>query len=92
MLHTFNHSLDRRLPNLEITSEGQRSLRDQRVKLAGAEIPGNLDSGKRMMLKQAIGESFVSGFRRGMMIAVSLALLSALVAWLLIQGKGMAQA
>lgn len=85
MLHTFNHSLDRRLSNLEITPEAQRSLNDQRVKLAGAKVPDNFDSEKRMMLKQAIGESFVSGFRLVMMIAVSLALLSALIAWLLIQ-------
>jgi EmrB/QacA subfamily drug resistance transporter len=92
MLHTFNHSLDRRLSKVEITPEVHRSLDDQRLRLAGAEIPGNLDPEKRIMLKQAIGESFVSGFRLIMMIAVTLALLSALVAWLLIQGKGIGEA
>jgi hypothetical protein len=92
MLYTFNHSLDQRLSNLEITAEVQRSLHGQSDKLAGAEIPDNFDPEKRIMLKKAIGQSFVSGFRRVMMIAVALALLSALVAWLLIQGKGMAKA
>lgn len=87
MLHTFNDSLDRRLSNLGITPEAQRLINDQRVKLAGAKVPDNFDSAKRMILKQAIGESFVSGFRLVMMIAVLLALLSSLVAWLLIQGK-----
>jgi hypothetical protein len=92
MVYTFNHSLDQRLSNLEITAEVQRSLHGQSDKLAGAEIPDNFDPEKRIMLKQAIGQSFVSGFRLVMMIAVALALLSALVAWLLIQGKGMAKA
>jgi hypothetical protein len=54
-------------------------------------MPESLDPEERMMLKRAISESFVSGFRLVMIIAVSLALLSALAAWLLIQGKGMAE-
>jgi MFS family permease len=91
MLHTFNHNLDRRISNVDIAPEAQRSIHDQRVRLAGAVIPDKLNPEKRIMLKQAIGESFVSGFRLVMMIAVSLTLLSVLVAWLLIQGNVMAE-
>jgi hypothetical protein len=92
MLHTFNARLDRRLATLEITPEVKRSLDEQRVKLAGAEIPENLSPEIRATLKQAIDDSFVAGFRLVMMVAASLALLSALSAWLLIKGKAAAKA
>jgi hypothetical protein len=39
------------------------------------------------MLKQAIDESFVAGFRRVATVCAALALLSALSAWWLIEGK-----
>ena len=39
------------------------------------------------MLKRTAGESFVAGFRRIMLLSAGLALLSALGAWLMIDGK-----
>ncbi len=39
------------------------------------------------MIKQAINESFVAGFRLVMLVASGLALASAACAWLLIGGK-----
>jgi EmrB/QacA subfamily drug resistance transporter len=92
MLNTFNTNLDRRLAGLEITSEVKHSLDDQRVKLAGAEIPENLSPLTRERLRQAINESFVAGFRRVIMITVVLALLSSFSAWLLIRNKANAKA
>jgi EmrB/QacA subfamily drug resistance transporter len=86
MLQTFNTNLDRRLAVLELTPEVRRSIDDQRVKLAGAELPQNLNPLMRVSLRQAIDESFVAGFRRAMMITVALALLSSLSAWLFIKG------
>jgi EmrB/QacA subfamily drug resistance transporter len=88
ILHTFNTHLDDRLAALQITPEVKQSLDDQRVKLAGAEIPRTLGPGMRETLKQAIDESFVAGFRRVMLITVALALLSSLSALLLIAGRG----
>jgi hypothetical protein len=38
-------------------------------------------------LKQAVGESFVAGFRWVMLLCTALALLSAASAWLLIDGR-----
>jgi len=87
MLQTFNTNLNRRLDAIEVTSEVKHSLDDQRVKLAGAEIPENLSPTMRGTLRQTIDESFVAGFRRVMMITVALALLSSLSALLLIKGK-----
>jgi EmrB/QacA subfamily drug resistance transporter len=87
MLHTFNSELDRRLTALQITPEVKEELSGQRSRLAAAELPQNLDPARNRNLKQAIDESFVSGFRRVMAVAAVLALLSAVSAWLLIEGK-----
>jgi EmrB/QacA subfamily drug resistance transporter len=84
MLYAFNEQLDRHLTTLEVTPEVKQMLDGQRAKLAGAELPDNLGSVLRDKLKQTIDEAFVSGFRRVMVCAMALALLSALSAWLLI--------
>lgn len=91
MLHTFNSRLDERLSNLNVTPDARRFVDGQRNKLAGAEIPDNLNPETKAELKRAINESFVHGFRVVMMIAASLALLSALASWLMIEGKAVKQ-
>ena len=87
MLHTFDRSLDRRLSGLDLSRETRQLLDAERVKLAGAEVPEGLASEMRIVLRRAIEESFVAGFRRVMLVAALLALLSALVAGLLIRGS-----
>ncbi|MGI8735312.1 MAG: MFS transporter [Pyrinomonadaceae bacterium] len=87
MLQGFNRQLDRHLASISVAPEVRQALDQQRVKLAGAELPANLDPSSSGKLKQAIDEAFVSGFRRVMLGAAVLALLSALSAWLLIDGK-----
>ncbi len=87
MLHTFNGKLDQRLQALGVTSETRQALDEQRTKLAGAEIPAALDPEQRRRLKEAIDGAFVSGFRRVSQVCVGLAILSALSALLLIEGK-----
>jgi EmrB/QacA subfamily drug resistance transporter len=87
MLHSFNSHLDRKLQTLGITPEVKQALVDQRSRLAAAEIPKNVDPALGQTLKQAVDEAFVYGFRRVTAVAMILALLSALSAWLLIEGK-----
>jgi EmrB/QacA subfamily drug resistance transporter len=87
MLSVFNHQLDRRLSVQGTIPTVAHSLDNQRTKLAGAQVPENLEAATRMALKNAINESFISGFRVVMMVAVGLALLSAASAWQLIEGK-----
>lgn len=89
MLQGFNSSLDRQLATLGVTPEVRQALDQQRVKLAGADLPAELDPAARAKLEQAIGEAFVTGFRRVMLGSACLALLSAVSAWLLIDGKRM---
>jgi EmrB/QacA subfamily drug resistance transporter len=87
MLSAFNRQLDRRISSLEMTPAVRRSLDEQRIKLAGAQAPEDVDAATRVALRGAINEAFVSGFRVVMIIAIGLAILSAVSAWLLIEGK-----
>ena len=87
ILHTFNGELDRRLQTLGVTPEVKQALDEQRTRLAAAEVPATVEPATGMLLKQAINESFVAGFRRVAMVCGTLALLSALSAWWLIDGK-----
>jgi MFS family permease len=84
VLHAFNRELDQRLARLDIPPEVGRSIDDQRVRLAGAELPPGIDDETRVTLRQAINESFVVGFRVVMMTAVGLALVSAICALIMI--------
>lgn len=91
MLHSFNAELDHRLAALNVAPEVQQALVAQRSKLAGVEVPTNLEPSLSSTLKRAIDDSFVAGFRRVMSVAMFLALLSAVSAALLIEGKSRAK-
>jgi EmrB/QacA subfamily drug resistance transporter len=84
ILYSFNRELDRRLEQLELTTEVRRAIDEQRVRLAGAELPPGVDDETRIALREAIDQSFVVGFRVVMITAVGLALASALCAWIII--------
>jgi len=87
MLHSFNRELDRRLPALPVAAELKQALDQQRNRLAAAEMPEGADPLQARLLKQAVSESFLAGFRYVNYVCAALALLSSLSAWLLIEGK-----
>jgi hypothetical protein len=84
VLHAFNRELDQSLARLDMSPEARHSIDDQRVRLAGAELPPGIDDQTQMALRRAIDESFVAGFRVVMMTAVGLALVSAVCALIMI--------
>lgn len=90
MLQTFNSRLDQRLAKLRVSPDTQRTLDVQRIKLAGAAIPADLDPVVRSALRNAINDSFVSGFREVMLISATLAALSGCLGWLFIRGDAQA--
>ncbi len=92
MLHAFNRETDRHLAQLNIAPELHRLIDEQRVRLAGAEFPLDINEETRAALKQAINESFIFGFRLVMISAVGLALASAFSAFIMIEGKATATA
>lgn len=87
MMHSFNTQLDRRLLALNAEPEVKQALVEQRTKLAAAEVPASVEPAQKQILKQAISESFLTGFRHVMLVSMALALLSALSAFVLIRGK-----
>jgi MFS family permease len=88
MLHSFNHAIDRRLTEVNAPPAAWESLQPQRAKLAAASLPEEFDRTTRQLIGQSIGESFVHAFRLIMAIGAALALISAIVAWVLIGTRG----
>lgn len=85
ILWAFNTSLNRQIIPLNLPIESLQQLDEQRRRLAGAEVPTELPESVQTAVAQAIDQAFVSGFRLVMLIAVGLALASALTALLMIQ-------
>jgi EmrB/QacA subfamily drug resistance transporter len=83
----FDHALSARLAGLALAPEASAAVQAQREKLAGITIPGGVDGATAVVLRRAIGDAFVAGFRSVMLVCAALALLSALSAWVLIDGK-----
>ena len=88
MLHAFDHSMDRRVADRNLPPAASQSLQAQRSKLAAASIPEDLDQMTKQTIGHAISESFVHAFRLIMAIGATLAVVSAIVAWLLIGTPG----
>lgn len=90
MLHGFNRNLNQELSALQVAPQVKQELDKQRMRLADAELPANLDESTKTRLQQVIQESFVAGFRQVALVSAVLAVLSALSAWWLIEGKKVA--
>jgi EmrB/QacA subfamily drug resistance transporter len=86
MLQCFNRALDERLPALNLPPAMQASLEGQRAKLAGADLSDNAPE-IRAGVREAIDRSFVDAFRRVVLVGAGLALASAAMAWVLIDGR-----
>ncbi len=89
MLQSFNHALDARLADFNLPPAAQKSLDDERAKLAGADV-SRTPPEVRASLREAIDRSFVDAFRRVMLIGTTLALASAIAAWALVDGRATA--
>lgn len=87
----FDNALDSHMNTPELSPEIRQMLDEQRVKLAGVEVPPHVGQKVAAALKQVIATSFISGFRLVMYVAGGLAFLGALGALLTIKGGGPAQ-
>jgi len=80
MLQVFKTNLDRRLTNANSPASVAQPLQSQSIKLAAIDIPQNLNPETRQVIRRAIDESFVSGFRWVTVIGAALAAASAMTA------------
>jgi MFS family permease len=87
MFASFSGSLDARLAPLDLSPEARQQLQEEKVKLGAAEAPEDLDAAQSAQVERAIDEAFVAGYRVVMLVATAMALVSAISAALLIEGK-----
>ncbi len=87
MTGAFARNFNARLPSLDLPAETRAALEAQTSRLATITIPDELKGETKQAIKRGIEESFVSGFRVVILIAAALSLMSALFAWLLIEGR-----
>ena len=80
MLQVFKAHLDHRLSSANLPGSVAQSLRTQSIKLAAIDIPKNVNSATQQLIRRAVDESFVSGFRWVMLIGAALAVASAVTA------------
>ncbi|SFH60844.1 drug resistance transporter, EmrB/QacA subfamily [Collimonas sp. OK307] len=83
----FNANLDRHLKTLHIAPEKLQAVEVQRAKLAAIALPPEASGQEQTALKNAVSQSYVSGFRWVMLLSAFLALGSALSAWMLIGNR-----
>jgi len=86
MSGTFNVNLQRDLAAANVSQVTADAVSAQHAKLAAIEPPASASADSRRAIYRAVDEAFVSGFRRVMLIAASLALASAISAWMMIGG------
>jgi len=90
LTQAFNARLSSNLASVHMPGDFSATIMAQRQKLAGIVIPENYPAAIKGAARQAIGLSFVAGFRWVMLISAALALMSALSAWWLIRGSAAA--
>jgi EmrB/QacA subfamily drug resistance transporter len=86
MLHVFKTHLDHRLISANLPSSVVQSVQTQSTRVAAIDVPQNLNAETRQVIRRAIDESFVSGFRWVMVIGAALAGASAVTALFWIGG------
>jgi len=84
MFHAFAGSVARGLERTTIAPEVKTAVMDQSVRLGAIDLPRTAVARDRAVVRQIVDESFVHAFRLVVLIACSLACLSAACAWLFI--------
>jgi hypothetical protein len=87
LVKNFATHLERSLPTLPVSSEAVQEIRAKEIELAGMELPKNLDPNATTLVRQAISESFLSGFRLVLSCCAVLAVASAAIAWRFVPQK-----
>jgi len=87
LLHVFNDRLERRLADLGLGTELVAEVLAQRLMLANVEVPRSASPSERIAIQRAIAEAFVAGFCLVALTAAGLALASAAMAALTIDGS-----
>ncbi|MGH2616019.1 MAG: MFS transporter [Thermomicrobiales bacterium] len=84
----FERDLNSRLDDIpNLAPAAREAVVAQRADLAAAQPPEDTDAETAAAIEEAIAASFVAGFRVAMLVAAAASLLSAGVAWRMVEGK-----
>jgi predicted MFS family arabinose efflux permease len=84
MSGAFNSRLDQKLAALQVTPALRDAALAQRDHLAAISLPAQVDRREASAVRQAVGESFVAGFRDVMLVCAVLSVMGGLCALALI--------
>ncbi|NJK79890.1 MAG: MFS transporter [Chloroflexaceae bacterium] len=87
MVNVFNVQLDERTAPLDLSPTVQEELAVERTKLGAAAVPASTPAELRDQLRLALDQAFLVGFRTIMLLSAVLALASAIIAALMIEGQ-----
>jgi EmrB/QacA subfamily drug resistance transporter len=88
MVNAFSFRLNQQLVRLSIPPEAIQSIQRDEIRLAGLQLPAGLDTRMGTVVKEAVNQAFIFGFRVVMLICAGLSVASAAAAWLIIPEKG----
>ena len=84
MLHVFASRLGPELRRTGLSAPDQQAIYRQSNQLAQIQLPSGLGNLQKAEARRAIDDSFVAGFRSVVLLGAALSLLSALVAWMML--------
>jgi MFS family permease len=84
MVKAFAFRLNHELAHVSLPPSVLQQLHANETKLAGLQVPADLDPSTKAIVNKSIDKAFVFGFRIVMFICAGLSLASAAVAWLMI--------
>jgi hypothetical protein len=88
LVMSFERRFASDMKSIDIPAVQREELLAQADKLAEIKLPDTLSPDQENAISQSIRNSFIAGFRVVTIIAALLAVLSSIVAWVLIPGKG----
>jgi|ERR1700722_14885892 len=84
MVNTFSSRLDRTLASLSLPVQVVQEIQAEKTQLAAMELPKNLQANAVLLLRKAISDSFLAGFRQVLFCCAGLAVASSIFAWRLL--------
>lgn len=76
------------MAELGLSAQAEAAVYAQRNDLAAIEPPAELGAPQQEAVRRVVDSAYVTGFRVVMAVSAALAVLSALIAWWLVEGKG----
>jgi EmrB/QacA subfamily drug resistance transporter len=84
MVEAFGSRLNDSLAHFLLPHNILQEIQADEIKLAGLQVPAEVNLTMKTAIKESVAEAFVFGFRIVMLICAGLSLASAVVAWLMI--------